>query len=229
MDIDFGVRTPDWEKYQELKDRLVDTGLFRPDPRNSQRLIFCEAGSAQGTAVDLVPFGGVASSDATIAWPPDGESVMNVAGFDDTLRGAISLEMPSGPSIVVASLPCLAALKIFAWNDRRHETKRDVTDLWTLLTQYFEAGNEDRIYGDELSLLETVDYDLELAGAALLGRDTRAAMRADTRTLLEAIIRQPSNHHALLEDLQNETYAENSDRVEQMFRLFLDELLGNAQ
>jgi predicted nucleotidyltransferase len=53
-----------------------------------------------------------------------------------------------------------------------------------------DAGNIDRPYNSEIGLLEQVNYDLELAGAALAGRDGRQlsgpATLAKLRTLLTA-------------------------------------------
>lgn len=71
----------------------------------------------------------------------------------------------------VASVPGLTLLKLAAWVDRGLENNKDATDLHRLLTTYADAGNADRLYDHEMDLLETVGFDMELAGAELLGRD----------------------------------------------------------
>jgi predicted nucleotidyltransferase len=73
-------------------------------------------------------------------------------------------------TIPVVSLPGLAVLKLFAWADRRVD--KDATDLYRLLRVYADAGNEDRVY--DSGLAESFGFDLELAGANLLGLDVVA-------------------------------------------------------
>jgi predicted nucleotidyltransferase len=96
---------------------------------------------------------------------------MNVAGFEEALTTSIAMELAEGLSVRVASLPGLALLKMLAWSDRGHESNTDATDLYRLLTAYADAGNTDRLYERELGLLEEMGFDMELAGAELLGRD----------------------------------------------------------
>ncbi len=51
-----------------------------------------------------------------------------------------------------------------------HE-KRDAPDILKILTDYADAGNEDRLYADELPILEAAEFDVPIAGARLLGKD----------------------------------------------------------
>jgi len=44
--------------------------------------------------------------------------------------------------------------------DGSQTRKRDAPDIYTLLKEYGEAGNEDRLNGEELNVLEAEDYDL---------------------------------------------------------------------
>jgi predicted nucleotidyltransferase len=60
---------------------------------------------------------------------------------------------------------------LIAWADRGAQNNNDAADLYRLLATYSDAGNFDRLYDQESALLEAVDFDLELAGADLLGRD----------------------------------------------------------
>jgi len=103
---------------------------------------------------------------------------MNVAGFEETLAAALCIELEPGLVISVASLPGLAILKMVAWADRRLENNKDAADLYRILSTFDSAGNQDRIFNQELELLESVDFDPTLAGARLLGRD--AARIADS-------------------------------------------------
>jgi predicted nucleotidyltransferase len=49
------------------------------------------------------------------------------------------------------------------------------------LKEYGDAGNEDRLDGAELNILEAEGYDFELAGARLIGRDAAGVISEDTR------------------------------------------------
>ena len=57
-----------------------------------------------------------------------------------------------------------------------------------LLRQYHAAGNEDRLYGAEIAVLEGSGYDVELAGPRLLGRDVARISHVETRHTLLALL-----------------------------------------
>ena len=79
--------------------------------------------------------------------------------------------LPGGASIDVASLPAIALLKIWAWEDRKYSAPgKDASDLWMFLRHYADAGNQDRLYGEEGEALAAYEFDLDKAGAWLLGR-----------------------------------------------------------
>jgi predicted nucleotidyltransferase len=90
---------------------LVASGAFRADGP-AHRLWFGDQ------RVDNILFGGVERRDRSIAWPPEDDKVMNVSGFAEALATAISVRLPGGVSVDVASLPAMALLKVWAWQDR---------------------------------------------------------------------------------------------------------------
>jgi predicted nucleotidyltransferase len=92
-------------------------------------------------------------------------------------------------------------LKLLAWNDRGLEDSRDARDFALLLRSYSEAGNEDRLYGDEISLLEAVGYNIDLAGARLLGKDAARIVAAPTRAQVVALLNDPARRQRLAEDM----------------------------
>jgi predicted nucleotidyltransferase len=106
--------------------------------------------------VDLIPFGGVEREDRTIAWPPDEDFVMRVAGFSDGMESSVPVRLADDLVVRVVSLPALLVLKLFAWLDRKQEKQA-------------------------LSILEAEGYDVEIAGARLLGGDAAAVISVDTR------------------------------------------------
>jgi len=58
--VDFGVTLSSWEAYADLRIALTDSGRFRPDPKETQRVIHRNPGTGLETRVDLVPFGAIA-------------------------------------------------------------------------------------------------------------------------------------------------------------------------
>lgn len=77
-DIDVGIEVPGWGAFQVLLqvliEKLLESGFSPTDAEH--RLL-----SPQGMKVDITPFGPIADENAEIAWPPDGDWVMNVLGF----------------------------------------------------------------------------------------------------------------------------------------------------
>jgi predicted nucleotidyltransferase len=167
-DTDLALAVRSWEAFLGLREALIASGGFvaeGPPHRlwlGDQRL-------------DVIPFGGVERPDRSIAWPPEGAEIMSVAGLSEAQTCAVKVRLPGEVSIDVAPLPALAFLKIWAWRDRRYTAPgKDASDIWLLLRHYAEAGNEDRLYGEEGEPgLVAFRFDLETAGAWLLGKDAR--------------------------------------------------------
>ncbi|MGH3731744.1 MAG: hypothetical protein ACRDTU_23805 [Micromonosporaceae bacterium] len=160
-DLDIAVAVADWETYHRVRSGFEHR---RGDPVHRLRI--------GGMLVDLVPFGGVERPDRTIAWPPDDGSVMSAFGMAEALPHAVPVRV--GPALLckVASLPAQMVLKLTAWDERGAvKPRHDSTDIKLLLTAYSGTWNIDRLY-EHTDLLEAYDFDVRLAGAALLGRDT---------------------------------------------------------
>lgn len=186
-DVDLAIAVDGWPQFEAVKTGLGETGAFAADGRVTHRLLHLPGRGRRGYPIDLIPFGGIEDPAATIAWPPDRSVVMNVAGYREAFDAARLVEIDPGFVVRVVSLPGLAILKLFAWADRGAGDPRDATDLAMLLRQYGTAGNEDRLYGSEIGVMEAVSYDLDLAGARLLGRDAARISAPDTRTRLLAL------------------------------------------
>jgi predicted nucleotidyltransferase len=176
-DVDFAVAVSSWDEFGRLKTQLIATGEFAAG-ENAHRLTFGEGSGAY--PLDLVPFDGV-ERDGEIAWPPKGEFVMNVTGYTDAYNSALSVEIEPGFHVKIVSLPAMAVLKMLAWHDRPERDKH-ASDVLLILRNYYQAGQFDRLYADAVDLLEAYEYDLELSGAALLGRDVRRDVAQGART-----------------------------------------------
>jgi predicted nucleotidyltransferase len=182
-DTDVALAVAGWDDFQRLREALLRSGQFTADGpphrlwRGDQRL-------------DIVPFGGVERSDRSIEWPTEGREVMSVAGLTEALATAVEVALPGGASIDVASLPALTLLKIWAWKDRMYRAPgKDASDIWMFLRHYANAANQDRLYGEEGEALAAHAFDLDKAGAWLLGKDARAVLShgPDTRRSLESL------------------------------------------
>lgn len=199
-DVDFAFAIDDWKQFDGLKTYLVQNAHCEADGKMTQRLHMKLDGFERPYKVDLIPFGGIEHQPNHIAWPPDKSFVMNVAGYQDALSAAVQVEIAEGTVINVASLPGIAILKVFAWADRGHEDHKDALDLASLLGDYHAAGNLERIYEDATDALEAVGYDIELAGAWLLGRDAAHAALPETLVGLVDIL-NGDKRRRLVEDM----------------------------
>jgi predicted nucleotidyltransferase len=176
-DIDLGVEVASWEQFKTLFESLISTGQFSPTPEK-QRL-------RCGTVlIDILPFGAITDEDKKISWPPEHEIMMSMAGFEEAYEHSITVRVTSDPDldIKLASLPGLAIMKLVSWKEKYPDRKRDAEDLLLLMNKYEEAGNSERLYGEDLPLLQEEGFDTRLAGTRLLGRDM--AKIADPKTFL---------------------------------------------
>lgn len=219
-DLDFGFALSDWKQFEDLKAALISTGRFKLD-RAIQHVLYQHSADIL-VRVDLIPFGGV-QEGSRISWPPDNAFVMNVAGFREALESAIQVHVDDDLVVPVASLPGLTLLKLFAWADRKHE-KRDAPDILRILTDYADAGNEDRLYADELSTLEAAEFDVRIAGARLLGKDARHIASEETSTS----IREMLADSGLKRELLNQ-FVQTGPRSDQSFADHCSLLLDNFQ
>ena len=87
-DVDFAFLVETWDAFEQVRSRLLKTGGFAEIPRVTHRLRFGDV------VVDLVPFGAIERVDRTIAWPPDGSTVMSVIGFREALASTTSVILP---------------------------------------------------------------------------------------------------------------------------------------
>ena len=217
-DVDFAVAVPSWEAFAELKARLIATGEFLLG-ETAHRLLF---GTDPGAyPLDLVPFDGV-EHDGEIAWPPDGDFVMNIAGYADAHASALTVEIAPGFCVKIVSLPAMVILKILAWTDRPDRDKH-ASDVLLLLRHYHEAGQFDRIYDTDADLLAAFDYDLELAGSALLGRDAKRDVAPGTRDLvLDAFADERKVDKFIVQAMRSST--SSSERARLLLNAFLQSL-----
>jgi predicted nucleotidyltransferase len=181
-DVDFAIAVDSWERFHQLRAALLVGHEFK-EGKLEHRLYLR---AVEEIPVDIIPFGGVAEDDV-IHWPPERETAMTVAGFDDAIRAAVHVEVNDNLTVPVVSLAGIAILKLFAWSDRPTNDK-DALDLYRVATTYADAGNLDRLYGNEIRFLEQSGFDMELAGAAILGFDARLLCSAETLSKVRSLL-----------------------------------------
>jgi predicted nucleotidyltransferase len=203
QDVDLAVVVENWDVYTQLKTELLASSQFVEDPKAFYRLRFKNI-----LPVDLIPFGSIESPPGSITWPPDHSIKMSVIGFEDAWKHTLNVRIQPTLTVRFASLPGLTILKLIAWNDRRHAVpQKDAADLALVLRKYAEAGNEDRLYKEHEDLLGQEGFDLELAGAWLLGQDMSKVMQAQTREVILDLLKNqadPDKSDRLIIQISNE-------------------------
>ena len=184
-DIDLGVKVADWQQFEELSEALVASGKFRKSSA-TQRFFYTD-----NCPLDIVPFGPISQNDISIKWPPRQEVEMNILGFEESFSHALLVKLRHDLEIHFASPVGWALLKIVSWGERdAGERVKDALDLGLILRNYAEAGNEERLYGIEAAMLEQEEYDLQMAGARLLGRDICKISHPESLKKIVAILDQ---------------------------------------
>lgn len=210
-DVDLGIHIDDWTTLDTLKTHLIRDGVFSEKAGVAHRLIYDAHDAAFGIPLDLLPFGGVESTDGTIAWPPGMEILMSVAGFVEARQSAMMVGVTDDVCIPVASLPALAILKLIAWRDRHLETTKDAADFLLIARNYCDAGNLDRLYDTETALMQAADFDPELAGAMLLGRDAAEICLPRTTQAVAVILTDVGLRQQLIGQLLRATLSVGDD------------------
>jgi len=218
-DIDFAFALDNWPQFEAFKAHLVKHANFEEAKGSAQRLFVRLPELKHRHMVDLIPFGNIEATPGHIAWPPDMSFIMNVTGFADALAASLGVTIAPGLTIQIASLPGIAMLKIFAWSDRGQEDPKDASDLILLLRGYHEAGNSERIYEEAITTMEAVGYNIELAGAWLLGRDAAAIALPVTAAKLIALL-EGNDRRRLIEDMAKAMRGQE-DAIEQADQLLV--------
>ena len=176
-DLDFAIQLADWDAYTRIADSLVELGFEKGiEP---QRFY-----SPAGVSVDIVPFGDIADAASDIKWPPPGETVMDVTGFEEAHACAMQVTVREDPvlSVPVASPQGLVLIKLIAWDDRTRDLRpKDAQDIAYLLATYQDVPQAlERAYDIE-GLMDSYDWDINLATAHLLGLDSAGEAKPETK------------------------------------------------
>jgi predicted nucleotidyltransferase len=226
LDLDVAVMLDRWDLFIGLKRELLSRPSFTQDPKQQQRIWH------QGSLpVDIIPFGPIADETGTIAWPPTRDIRMRVLGFRECYEHASQVKIGSNPDLLVhvVSLAGLAMLKLISWNDDAARRRKDAADLFFILRSYLDAGNLDRVFGEENDAMEQAGYDFDLASAYLTGRDIARMIKPKTiEVILEILDKQATatqGHAIVLDILQSDLLFETGyERVAKYFDMLINGL-----
>ncbi|MBQ0795084.1 nucleotidyl transferase AbiEii/AbiGii toxin family protein [Zhongshania sp.] len=201
-DVDFGVQVSNWQDFEHLKSRLIEQD-FQPTAAHHRLL------SPQGQAIDIIPFGPIENTNAEVTWPPTGAVLMNVLGFQEACQHADIIRVQQNPSIdiPVVTPAGMALLKLIAWLDRPANLRgKDAKDLQYLLSNYERIPSVSDSLFTEQTVLDHFDWDLSLAAAHQLGRDTQSIASDACHTVISDLFngKQPKrNIDQLTENMCN--------------------------
>jgi predicted nucleotidyltransferase len=217
-DLDFGVIVADWAQFQALKAAMTATGHFESVPTAAQRMIY-SAPDAR-VVVDIVPFGGVANPDGTLAWPPDGSTVMQVLGFEQAASCALVLAVDGNLTVPIASPEGLVMLKFVAWADNGPARDgKDAVDLFTVLKDYCEVLGLDTLYDDYAPIMEAHGFDDRRAAAQVLGGRVASLLDARMRELIGRQL-EPAAREKLLVNMVRGQHAIDLDGADALLAAF---------
>lgn len=183
MDIDFGIRVSNWNQFDQLITKLELSRKFKKT-KEKQRIIY------EDILIDIVPFGNISNKNEKISWPPENKVIMSVMGFNEVYNNSTLIRLQNNPSLEVKipTIPGLAILKLLAWNDNFPNRSRDAEDLLFIMIKYEYTEIEEKLYKSELQLLESEDFDNQIAGIVLLGKEMRMICAKKTIEYIRKIL-----------------------------------------
>ena len=222
-DVDIALAMPDWATFETLRARLIESGNFQASGTALQGLRY-----RSGLPLDLVPFGRLETADRTIVWPPHGDTVMDVFGFQEALASADRIVLPQNVQARLISLPALALLKIVCWHDRHYRYPgKDAHDLNLIIRNYLIAGNEERLWYEFVAWTQEEGFDFESAGARMLGHDIRSLLDNAGIERIAAILSEQSDQD-VPGLLPSEMSAYETDQARALLQIILREIRASA-
>lgn len=194
-DIDFGVQIGDWNHYEQLCNHLVKIGNTETERSPTKRFR-----SKQDRIFDLVPYGGVENEQKQVYWPPHGDDVMTVRGFNCAANNAIQVTVNDKLTVPVISPVGLCALKLFAWEERHtQQPGRDAKDIAYLLIHIESLYTADMLHTQYTKAIDAASYVINNAGHYQLGHDVQNLLTEDD--------------HVFMADFLSQELEENEDSV----------------
>lgn len=166
----------------------VDRGGFEAFTRDLQRVRKSEHKFLLlGVEVDVVPFGPIEEDRSVVL--NEGHR-LDVTGVAEAARSAVTVDLPDGLKVKVASLPAQAALKVLAWRDRHRDNSKDGLDLRQILEAAAVDPYEADVWADTVAL-EHGDYDIRVAAAHHTGRLAAEPFDTESGNHVLAVLNDP--------------------------------------
>jgi predicted nucleotidyltransferase len=164
QDIDFAVMLPEMKAYDEMKNRLIESGFRKVN--EPYRLIH----DITNTVIDLLPFGEI-EEDGTVTFT-ERKTELSVVGMKEVNEYTVNAEL-GGLTLKVSPLEGIVILKLISFSEKP-EREKDLDDISEILSNYFNI-NEDRFHTDHLDIVDGIPNEnyIHLAGARLMGRDMK--------------------------------------------------------
>lgn len=216
-DIDFAFAIAGWNEFHALRKLLLGSGAFREIEGKQHQLRHHNS-----IPVDLVPFGSIETDERSIAWPPTGDVVMNVFGFQESVGAVEEVLLPGGVKISIVCLQALALLKIIAWENRHLQFPgRDAADLNLIIRNYLMIeDNKDRLWSDDfIGWTQLPGFDYEHAGAQMLGHDMRRLVDQSGLDKIGEILRVQLNDGVLPQEMDRRS----SEKMRALLKSLYDE------
>jgi predicted nucleotidyltransferase len=222
-DIDLAVLINDKERYTELKKYLTTEENFISRKENEFVLIWEDK-----THIDLMPFSDIADAEGEFTIGGLGFTI-EVPGFLEIFETALQeVELEGKHRFKICTLPGIVILKLFAWDDRPEDRKKDIVDISGILEHYFQISS-DKIYDNFSKLFDWENTSLSQIAATVLGWEMKeiAARNEKIHQRIERILNEQtmglekSKMAAIMTEIRGNTAEENLTIIQKLKEGFL--------
>jgi len=106
-------------------------------------------------------------------------------------------------------------MKLIAWKDGYPSRSRDALDILYIIRNYIDAGNSERLFKENKDLVND-EFDYELTGAKLLGRDIAKLASPATLTFIKEILdnelKNPESSQFIIDIISSYLLLANTDK-----------------
>lgn len=190
QDIDIAIAIDKWEEFSTIEKEIIKLPNFNKDLKQQQRFLYLK-----DFQLDIVPYGGIATAEDKIFWPPDQSFAMTVLGFEEAEKDLLRVKIDDTLEIDIVSLAGIFILKLVAWKDRHHKGNKDADDMGFILLNYLNIHEERAVMEYYEQVYEIENFSITKAGAALLGIDINILLfdNETNKAKLKAIIETEIN------------------------------------
>jgi predicted nucleotidyltransferase len=166
-DVDFAIMISNKEDYKAVRSYLIENKSYREVKTNSFVLL-----TPAGIQVDILPFGEIEINDE-VKFEGTGLTSIKVNGFNEVyLAGTETVELSTGHTFKVATLPAIVLLKFIAYDDRREVRAKDARDIINIMLHFFDL-QADLIYESHADLFGGEEMELEEIATIVIGREMK--------------------------------------------------------